>query len=156
MIRIALSAMLAIAAAMAQQPPPRTVLAGAVMNSATGDPVRKALVILRAHDEAKGMSYTTESDGNGRFQIGDVDPGTYSISAERQGFMPEADGAPGAPPQAIHVEAGESLPDVKIKLVPLGVISGRVLDEDGDPIRGAQVQAAAYSYEGGKKQLRTM
>ncbi len=156
MIRIALAAIFAIGAVRAQPPPPLPALAGSVMNSVTGEPVRKAMVLLRAHDESKGMSYTAESDGKGRFLISDLDPGIYSISAERQGFMLESEGAPGAPQPSIPVEAGKFLSNVIIKLVPLGVISGRVLDEDGDPIRGAEVKAMAFSYQTGKKQLRTV
>ena len=68
--------------------------------------------------------------------------------------MSESGGATGAPPPSIKVEPGQSLKDQKIKLAPLGVIAGRVLDEDGDPVRGALVQAMEYSYAGGKRQLR--
>ena len=137
-------------------PPPRISVSGTVMNSATGDGVRKAIVLLRAPDEDKGISYEAECDGNGRFHIDDVEPGKYFISGERQGFMLESDGATGAPGQSVKVEAGQSVKDVKVKLVPLGVITGRVLDEDGDPVRGAEVWAMAYSYLGGKRQLRNV
>jgi len=146
--------LLAAAVLMAQEPPPRPSVAGLVI-STTGDPIRKATVLLKAQDEA-AISYTAASDGNGRFLIEDVQPGTYAVSADRQGFMLEAEGAPGAPPPNLKVEAGQSLNDVKIKLVPLGVIAGRVLDDDGDPVRGAQVQAMAYTYNAGKRQLRNV
>jgi len=72
-------------------------------------------VILRAKDEA-GISYTADSDANGRFVIYDVQPGAYVVSADRQGFMSDVDGAPGAPPPGLKVEAGQSVTDVKIKL----------------------------------------
>src|SRR5580693_4921949 len=137
-------------------PPPRISVSGTVMNSATGDGIRKAIVLLRTRDEDKGISYEAECDGNGRFQIDDVEPGKYFISGERQGFMLVSDGATGAPGQSVKVEAGQSVKDVKVKLVPLGVITGRVLDEDGDPVRGAQVRAMAYSYLRGKRQLRNV
>jgi Carboxypeptidase regulatory-like domain len=154
--RASVFAILLAAVLMAQEPapPPRPSVAGMVVSTA-GDPVRKARVLLKAQDEA-AISYTVDSDGNGRFLIEDVQPGTYAVSADRQGFMLEADGAPGAPPPSVKVEAGQSLNDVKIKLVPLGVITGRVLDDDGDPVRGAQVQAMAYTYQGGSRQLRNV
>src|ERR1035438_8737765 len=153
MMRIAL--VLSIAALLlAQEPPPRLSVAGVVISTA-GDPVRKAIVILRAKDEA-GISYTADSDANGRFVVYDVQPGAYAVSADRQGFMSDTDGAPGAPPPSLKVEAGQSVTDVKIKLVPLGVITGRVVDDEGDPVRGAQVQAMAYTYQAGKRQLRSV
>lgn len=151
MIRIALASILAGALLAQEAPPPRPSVAGTVISTA-GDPVRKATVLLRAQDQA-GISYTADSDANGRFAIYDVQPGSYAVSADRQGFEPDTDGAPGAPPPKLKVEAGESVKDVKIKLVPLGVITGRVLDDDGDPVRGAWVQAMAYTYRSGKRQL---
>jgi hypothetical protein len=153
-MRIALVLSVAAAVLLAQEPPPSLSVAGMVISTA-GDPVRKATVILRAKAEA-GASYTADSDANGRFVIFDVQPGAYAVSADRAGFESDTDGAPGAPPPGLKVEAGQSVTDVKIRLVPLGVITGRVLDDDGDPVRGAQVQAMAYTYQGGKKQLRSV
>lgn len=137
-------------------PPPRSIVSGVVINGASGEPVRRATVILKAHDEDKGMSYLAESDGNGRFLVEDIVPGGYSISADRQGFFPESGGASGAPPPSIKVEASKSVTDVKIKLLPFGVITGRVLDEDGEPVRAAFVTAMTYAYGGGKRQLRNV
>ncbi len=152
-MRIALAAFLAAGVLTAQEAPARVSVAGVAINSSNGEPVRKATVILRAEDEAAGTSYVTDSDGNGRFSIEDVAPGAYAVSADRQGFMLEANGAPGAPPPSLKVEAGQSVIDVRIKLVPLGAIAGRVLDDDGDPVRGAQVEAMAYTYQAGKRRL---
>jgi hypothetical protein len=155
MIRIALAVGIVAGILTAQEPPPPSLSVGGTVISTSGDPIRKATVILRAHDEA-GISYTVDSDANGRFVIQDVQPGSYAVSADRQGFMLETEGAPGAPPPTLKVEAGQSRNDVKIKLVPLGVITGRVLDDDGDPVRGAQVQAMAYTYRASKKQLSSV
>ena len=153
MTRVVLSA-IAVCGLAAQEPPPRPYVAGVVLSTG-GDPVRKAKVILRAHDEA-AFSYTSDSDANGRFVMQDVLPGVYSFSADRPGFMPDEDGAPGAPAPSLKVEAGQSVNDLKIKLVPLAVITGRVLDDDGDPVRGAQLEAMAYTYQTGKKQLNSL
>jgi hypothetical protein len=154
MTRILLSATIAVCGLAAQEPPPYPYVAGVVL-STSGDPVRKARVILRAHDEA-ALSHTSDSDANGRFVIQDVLPGVYSISADRPGFMAEQDGAPGAPAPSLKLEAGQSVNDLKIKLVPLAVITGRVLDDEGDPVRGARVEALAYGYQTGKKQLNSL
>ncbi|HEV8041751.1 MAG TPA: carboxypeptidase-like regulatory domain-containing protein [Bryobacteraceae bacterium] len=155
MMRIALVTSMAAAVLLAQEPvAPRLSVSGVVVSTA-GDPIRKAIVILRAQDE-NGISYTVDSDPNGRFMIDDVQPGAYVVSADRQGFESDTDGAPGAPPPSLKVETGQSVTDVKIKLVPLGVITGRVVDDDGDPVRGAQVQAMTYAYQTGKRQLRSV
>jgi len=54
------------------------------------------------------------------------------------------------------VEAGQQIKDLKIRLIPLGVIAGRVLDADGEPVPGARVSAERYVYTAGKKELRTV
>jgi hypothetical protein len=154
MIRIALAVIVA-GILTAQEPPPPSLSVAGIVISTSGDPIRRATILLRAQDEA-GISYTVDSDANGRFIIQDVQPGSYAVSADRQGFMLETDGAPGAPQRALKVEAGQSKNDLKIKLVPLGVITGRVLDDDGDPVRGAQVQAMAYTYRASKRQLSSV
>jgi len=152
-IRTLLCAVVA-AGFLAAQETPRLSVSGIVISTA-GDPVRKARVIFHAK-EADAFSYTADSDSNGRFAIRDVQPGNYLVSAERSGFMPDNNGVEGAPPPSLKVEAGQSIKDLKIKLIPLAVVTGRVLDDDGDPIRGAHVEALAYGYQNGKKQLNSM
>ena len=132
----------------------KTRIEGHVFNSLNGEAVPKATVILRAHDEDRGQSYADETDGSGHFSIDDVDPGEYGAVAERPGFTFQGTGATGAPPPDIKVEKGRQIKDLTIRLTPLGVIGGRVLDADGDPVRGAMVNALSYVYQAGKKQLR--
>ena len=72
MKEIALAALLAAVILTAQQPPASISVSGIVISSTSGDPVRKAEVLLRAKDEAKGNSYQAESDANGRFLFQDV------------------------------------------------------------------------------------
>jgi uncharacterized GH25 family protein len=126
---------------------------GRVINSLNGEAVRKATVILRAHDQDHGPSYADETDANGHFSIDDVESGEYAVFAERPGFMMQSTGATGAPPPSIKIEKGQNIADLTIRLTPLGVIAGRVLDADGDPVRGATVRALRYSYVAGKKEL---
>jgi hypothetical protein len=152
-------ALLVVAALfLAQQPPPpaRTVssVQGIVVNALTGEGLRKATIILRSSDTVNGLSYAEEADANGRFRIDDVLPGEYSVSADRQSFFLRPDGAPGAPAPRLKVAAGERVDGLLIKLAPTGVITGRVLDQDGDPVRGALVQVMQYVYVAGERQLR--
>jgi len=126
---------------------------GSVVNALNGEPVRKATVILRAHDEEHGLSYADETDSNGHFSIPGVEPGEYAIIADHTGFIVRTAGATGAPPPNIKVEQGQPVPAVTIQLTPLAVITGRVLDSDGDPVRGATVNALRYTYSNGRKRL---
>src|SRR5205814_10438543 len=44
--------------------------------------------------------------------------------------------------------------DVVLRMSPQGVITGRVLDEDGDPVPNVGVQLLRYSFTQGKRQLQ--
>jgi len=157
MTRVTLSALLAASLVCAQAPQPRPPsVSGVVINSANGQPVRKVSLVLVAKDAEHGISYEADADANGRFAFEDVAPGEYSLNADRQGFTRDNEGAPGAPLPSFKVEAGQPVTGIKVRLIPLGVITGRVIDADGDPVRGASVSAMEYSYLQGKKDLRPM
>jgi len=128
-------------------------IAGKVVNSVNGEPVRRAVVIARAQDAERGQSYAAETDANGQFAIGDMEPGSYLVSASNQGFHFRARGATGAPPPPLKLERGQEVKDLVLRLIPTGVIAGRVTDEEGDPVRGAQVQALVSAFVNGTKQL---
>jgi hypothetical protein len=153
-------AMLIAAALLAQQvsAPLRvtTRVEGRVINSLNGEAVGKVTVILRAHDQDHGLSYADETDANGHFSIDHVEPGEYAVVADRRGFSQSSTGATGAPPRSVKVETGQSIKDVTIRLTPLGVIAGRVLDADGDPVAGASVAALRSVYSAGKKDLNNV
>lgn len=148
-----------IAILLAQQASPPTAVArvaGRVADSLTGDAVPKAAVILRAHDPEHAWSYGDETDAQGHFSISAIEPGEYTIAVERAGFTLESAGAAGAPGPTVKIAAGQSPNDLNLRVAPLGVIAGQVVDSEGEPARGARVDALHYVYVSGKKQLRTV
>jgi len=81
--------LVAIALLAQEAPVPVAVKArveGVVINSLNGETLRKATVILRAHDQNHALSYADETDASGHFSIDDVEPGEYAVLAERAGF----------------------------------------------------------------------
>jgi protocatechuate 3,4-dioxygenase beta subunit len=110
-------------------------VAGVVIDEKSGDRVPKAVVILR-RDQESGIADITGSDG--KFTLGDVEPGSYVLAVERDGYVV----APGQS-QTVSVEASQTTSDVKVQLVRTGAISGRILDADGDPVSGVNVVVAA-------------
>ncbi len=127
-------------------------IAGRVLNSVTGAPVRKALVRLNPEGDAPLMAGETDADG--RFQFTGLPAGKYWLSAHHAGFTDRTYGArPNlqfGPPFVLA--PAEHRTDVDIKLPPLGAISGRVLDEDGDPIAEAFVTILKQTYRNGRKE----
>jgi uncharacterized protein (DUF2141 family) len=129
----------------AQQP---TSVEGAVINSSTHEPIRKAVVLLRSRT---GPNYAAETDASGKFYFRAVESGSYAVTADRLGFSMEASGAS---PKPLVVTGGQPMKDYEIRLIPQCAIAGRIVDEDSDPVRGITVEAYAYSYNSGKRQLQ--
>ena len=134
-----------------------SLLEGVVANKLTGAPLKHAQVsyirIARnANETANPVS--ADSDSEGHFSI-QVPAGSYRLWVERPGFARQNYGArtsEGAG-TAVTLAPGQQLRDLALKMVPLGAISGRVLDEEGDVIQGVSVQVLRYSFADGKKQL---
>src|SRR3954470_16437046 len=97
------------------------VLGGIVVNSATREPVSRAVVYARAQpgigeirggQRSFGASATT--DATGRFALAGLPPGRYNITAERSGFITSNYGArrPGRAGMALTMEAGKDIQDL--------------------------------------------
>ena len=135
-------------------------MSGIVSNAATGEPVRRALVALRRIDMSPGVTtiqvaHTVATDAAGQFAMEGIAPGKYRLAAERNGFIATQYGArgPGKAGTLLTLEAGQKSSGLAIRLTPHGVISGRVLDEDGEPATGADVQVLRQQYVQGRKQM---
>src|SRR5690349_2377101 len=66
-------------------------LQGQVLNLVTGEPVRKANITLQP--ESGGTNLKAASDNEGKFSIENVDPGRFTLAADRQGFVKQNYGA---------------------------------------------------------------
>ena len=83
------SAMLGEAAQVSGQEDPAAApktgsIAGVVIDEKSGEAIAKALVILR-RDQEGGLGEIT--DAKGKFTLRDVDPGVYTLSVERDGYV---------------------------------------------------------------------
>jgi hypothetical protein len=142
-----------------QQPqkdePPGTV-EGQVVNALTGEPLKKVMLILNpTQQQADATPYSTTSDASGHFAMSNIAPGRYRLTAERTGFVRGDYGSPGPmrPGSTLTLSSGQEMKLNIFKMQPQGVISGRVLDEDGEGIANVQIQAMTHRYIQGKRQL---
>src|SRR5581483_9140301 len=163
-VRLWLSLYCALAVAYAQSAVSSTALAtkqprlaGKVL-STTGEPVRKANVRLEATTSENGQeasSYSESSDNDGKFLFDAVPPGRYILIAEKSGFETGRYGArtPTGPATSINLVPDQEMKDLVVVLTPNGVLSGKVLDQDGDPVSSAQIMAMRLAYTHGRRQL---
>ncbi len=95
-----------------------------------------------AEDQKNGGSnYTTTTDADGHFHIDNVVPGRYRIFFERTGFVGVNARGAKADTNVLTVPPGQSLEDLLFRMLPTAVITGRITDEDGDPLSEVRVIA---------------
>ena len=117
----------------------------------TGRPVKRARVVVAGG----GRPRAATTDEQGRFRVTALPAGTYSITATKTGFVDGAFGQRRAVRTGTPVELtdGQQRADVDLKLMRGGVVTGRVLDEDGEPLARAMVTVLRQQYVRGEKQL---
>ena len=149
--------LLACAPACADQetpPPVKGSIAGVVTHAKTGAPLKKAQVSLSPLSRNGTSNTTMDTDEQGRFLFRALEPGRYRITAARQGFITSNYGARKAlgGGTSVIVTEGQAVKDLAIGLMPQGVITGKVLDEDGDPVANVLVRTLRYVYRNGSRQ----
>jgi hypothetical protein len=131
-------------------------IAGMVVKLAENEPLRKARVRLESVDDhTHSIGVTT--DGSGHFELKGLDPGRYKLTASRVGFVTYEYGQrkPGDPGATLTLRPGQEMKDLVFRLIPSGVIAGRILDEDGEPLPAVRVSALREVYSEGKRSLTT-
>src|SRR5215469_2869332 len=132
-------------AAAQQNPSPSTELHGRVINSATGEPVGRALVELSAPGQ---KAQFTGADGT--FVFTDLPPGNYWPIARKPGFFEDSE--PQGPPPRPLLAAWQNEPIV-LELLPEAVIFGEVQDDNGVPLENVMVRAEQRQTVNGERQL---
>jgi hypothetical protein len=116
---------------------------GVVLNQANGQPLGG--VHIRLLDamivESATHAWGAVTDAAGHFSIAAIPPGTYTVELERTGFL-QVPGAGFMSQTEIDVRPGEHLAGRQLGTSPLISISGRVVNQYGDPVAGTQVQAS--------------
>lgn len=119
--------------------------------AADGALLRKALVTLSGDDRAPVLT-----DDVGRFAFPGLAAGRYTVWAEKTGYATSRFGERGVfdRPIPIVLAEGSSADSIDIHLPRGAAITGRVLDELGDPVVGARVTAGQLVHERGTATLR--
>jgi 5-hydroxyisourate hydrolase-like protein (transthyretin family) len=134
-------------------------ISGVVLKLADSAPLKNATVRLDNREDSEHREHTiaTKTAADGRFELKNVPAGRYKLSVFRNGYVTAEYGQkkssdPGA---TFTLSAGETKKDLIFRLIPAAVITGRVFDEDGEPVSGATVMASRETYDEGRRTLAT-
>ncbi len=126
---------------------------GTVTDAVTGQRLRKVYMRLAPNSD-KGTAYLGVTDDQGEFVIQHVASGTFRLSADKQGYR---DGHYGGDADVeLRLTAGQNLSDLHIALTPQAAVSGRILDDDGEPWNQANASIYRSVLRKGKRELERM
>jgi hypothetical protein len=142
----------------AQNPPTiDAAVVGRVIDQLTGAPVPLVQVCA---DPPCGFGEGVMTDAEGRFVLRDLPATAFAIGASA---LRPIGHAPGMgqygqknwtdAPVRISTRQREILRDVMVPFWPYGAVSGRVIDEGGTPIAGAEVKLVRETNHGGSQQI---
>jgi protocatechuate 3,4-dioxygenase beta subunit len=107
---------------------------GMVINQVTGAPLPRVHVSLWNFDDGIHRVYGAMTNPDGTFSVTVMPPVTYGIGINRAGFA-----KPRACCTSVTLLAGEHMRGLKLPMVPFGVIAGRVLGPDDEPVEDINV-----------------
>ena len=158
----------ASAAAAGQATPPRDAgrslgeptgsVGGVVRAADTGTALRGVDVLVSGTSLNDRRIRRTQTDSAGRYEVGDLPPGEYSIAASKTGYISRRFGQSreGRPGRAVRVEAAQAVEDVDIALPRGAVIVVRVTDRFGDPVSGYNALGYQFKFAEGQRRLTRM
>jgi Carboxypeptidase regulatory-like domain len=130
---------------------------GIVTKPLGAEPLGSATVTLIPTTSGSGpMRRAVVTEDDGRFAIRDVVPGLYQLVAEspRYGQIAYGQRRPDGPGAVLSIAAGQRIADLRLSMIPTGVIAGRITGRNGEPAVSATVQALKYVYRNGKRVLQ--
>lgn len=127
-------------------------ISGTVVHALNGEPLAGVEVAI-APTAKRDDFETTVTDASGRFLFKGVAAGKYVLMGKRRGFPQQQFDGHGPFSTAIVVGPDKNSDNLIFRLKPEGVISGRVSDEQDEPIRGASVMLFIRNVESGERTI---
>jgi hypothetical protein len=129
-------------------------VAGTVVSKVDGHPLANARVAL-ASTKARQRSESATTSDDGKFEFNGVPVGKYSLSGAKRGYIPAGYDQHDQYSTAIVTGVGLDTENLILKLDPQAVISGRVLDEVGEPVRDTSIILYRDNHVEGVHQIQT-
>jgi protocatechuate 3,4-dioxygenase beta subunit len=132
-------------------------ISGTVIDHRSGHPLADVTVTIRAPEQnepsqsSRPLVYVTSGDG--RFAFDKLPPGKYTLGAEARGFDEQGFREYENYSTGIAVGPGLDSEHIAFPLIASGSISGTVVDEEGEPVRQAQISLFHKRVSSGKSRI---
>jgi len=128
-------------------------LRGHVVALDSGQPLRKAQVRIIAPELRENRLTSTDADG--KFEFKEVVAGRYTITASKGSYVSLQYGQqrPFEPGRPLEILDGQLVEKVDFALPRGGIVTGRVIDEFGEPLSDAMVSMQRYQNVAGQRRL---
>ena len=132
---------------------PLTATISGRVTTETGGPIRRAEVRATSNG---GLTRFATTDPEGRFVVRDLPAGAFTLHISKSGFVPLYFGQrrPFERRTTIQLLPGTRA-TADIRLPRAGAITGRIVDQTGEPVMGARVQALRRRIIDGQRGLQT-
>lgn len=129
------------------------VIRGRIVAADNSLPLRRVIVRLISSELREGKSTTTDSEG--RYEFKDLPSGRYSVAAQKTGYVPMNYGArrPNEAGRPLELADAQRADRVDFTMLRGGAITGRVIDEFGEPVPNAMVQPTQHRFVNGQRRL---
>lgn len=126
---------------------------GRVIAADTGEPLRRAIVRAFAPELRENRMTTT--DAQGAYELKDLPAGRYTVTVNKGSYISLQYGQtrPNQPGRPLQILDGQSVEKVDFALPHGSVITGRVVDEFGEPIADVMVTTMRQQAQQGRRRL---
>jgi protocatechuate 3,4-dioxygenase beta subunit len=133
-------------------------ISGTVLQASTRAPLKNVEVALvhspdaseNEDESSTAPESTAKTDDKGHFEFSKLAPGPYFVRASRAGMVLKShqwqEGV------LVNLEAGKSQ-TLDLLMLPTAIITGQVLNEEGEPMQHVSVMAMRYTYTTTGRQL---
>ncbi len=123
--------------------PGNCTVSGRVVTAADGAPLRSARVgLIQAGVAKHPVVYATTTDNDGHFEIKQIEPGRYEFFASHIAYIERRYQAKGTDPgdgTVLSLTSLQTVDDAMFRLVRAALITGKVVDDTGEPMVGVSV-----------------
>ena len=128
-------------------------IAGTVVSSIDGHPLARARVVLAdVKNSRKPLSVLSSEDGS--FVFPGLPAAKYSLQGAKRGYLTQSYDQHEIFSTAIVTGAGVDTEHLILRLLPDAYIVGKILDENGDPVRHANVTLYRVAHDEGTSQVQ--